>query len=202
MALDSRDWKSVRRWRRLRRAGLLEGRLSLTNEQRRSARDAILTVLQGLLSERAADVTGLYWPFRAEIDVRHAGAAASTETALPVVVERNNPLEFWRWRPGDPVRPGVWDIPVPESRSVVRPTLLLVPLLGFDDAGYRLGYGGGYYDRTLAGMSPRPFTIGIGFESGRLPTIYPQSHDIPMDVIVTEEGVCRRRNRGGGTKDG
>ena len=75
--------------------------------------------------------------------------------------------------------------------ALLGPTILIVPLLGFDDAGFRLGYGGGYYDRTLAAMQPRPFTVGVGYELGRLPTIYPQPHDIPMDVIVTEAGMTR-----------
>jgi 5-formyltetrahydrofolate cyclo-ligase len=68
-----------------------------------------------------------------------------------------------------------------------------VPLLGFDAAGYRLGQGGGYYDRTLANLPQRPLTIGIGYEFGRLETIHPQPHDIPMDAIVTERGVERAR---------
>ena len=89
---------------------------------------------------------------------------------------------------------GVWNIPVPGERTLVQPNLLLVPLVGFDAAGYRLGYGGGYYDRTLAAMSPRPLTIGVGFAMGRLNSIYPQPHDIPMDAIVTEDAFlwCRR----------
>jgi 5-formyltetrahydrofolate cyclo-ligase len=90
---------------------------------------------------------------------------------------------------------GVWDIPVPSNRNPVQPTVLLVPLLGFDTAGYRLGHGGGYYDRTLATVAQKPLTIGIGYELGRLQTIYPQPHDIPMDAIVTESGVVRFRRR-------
>jgi 5,10-methenyltetrahydrofolate synthetase len=73
---------------------------------------------------------------------------------------------------------------------------LIVPLLGFDAAGYRLGYGGGYYDRTLATLTPRPLTVGVGYELGRLETIHPQAHDIPLDAIVTEAGTIRHRHRG------
>jgi 5-formyltetrahydrofolate cyclo-ligase len=80
---------------------------------------------------------------------------------------------------------GIWNIPIPRERNSVRPTALLVPLVGFDAAGYRLGYGGGYYDRPLATLVPKPLTIGVGYELGRLETIYPQPHDIPMDAIVT-----------------
>jgi hypothetical protein len=107
------------------------------------------------------------------------------------VVAKGQPLEFWAWHPSAPLRRGVWDIPIPVERLVVRPTALLVPLVGFDDAGYRLGYGGGYYDRTLAVMRPRPLTIGIGYELGRLATIHPQPHDIQLDAIVTEAGLAR-----------
>jgi 5-formyltetrahydrofolate cyclo-ligase len=77
----------------------------------------------------------------------------------------------------------------------IRPAALLVPLLGFDAADYRLGHGGGYYDRALATLTQRPLTIGIGYEFGRLETIYPQPHDLPMDAIVTESGITRFRNR-------
>jgi 5-formyltetrahydrofolate cyclo-ligase len=85
---------------------------------------------------------------------------------------------------------GIWAIPIPADRLPVQPTVLLVPLLGFDERGYRLGYGGGYFDRTLAVARPRPLTIGVGYELGRLPTIYPQPHDIPMDAIVTDAGFA------------
>jgi 5-formyltetrahydrofolate cyclo-ligase len=143
---------------------------------------------------------GFYWPFQGEIDVRHLVRnflALGAEAALPVVVEARQPLEFWSWRPRIKLTRGVWNIPVPSDRSPVQPTVLLVPLLGFDAAGYRLGYGGGYYDRTLATLAQKPLTIGIGYEVGRLQTIYPQPHDRPMDAIVTESGVVRFRHRDG-----
>ena len=69
----------------------------------------------------------------------------------------------------------------------------LAPLVGFDSCGYRLGYGGGYYDRTLAAATPKPLAIGVGFELSRLDTIHPQPHDVPMDFIVTEELVIDRQ---------
>ena len=85
---------------------------------------------------------------------------------------------------------GDWNIPVPPSDApAVTPDIVLAPLVGWDGAGYRLGYGGGYFDRTLASLSSRPFAIGIGFQSARLPTIHPQPHDIALDVILTEAGV-------------
>ena len=108
---------------------------------------------------------------------------------LPVVVQDAAPVEFWRWRQGVALKRGHWNIPVPPERDVVTPDVLVVPLVGFDSGRYRLGYGGGFYDRTLAAATPRPHTIGIAFTDAELPTIYPQPHDIPMDVIATDQFV-------------
>ena len=186
------NWTFVNEWRRLKRAELLAQRLGMPRAERTRRDKAIAAfALEQLASFKAASI-GFYWPFRGEPDLRRlvrslldGGAAAS----LPVVIDKGRPLEFWSWRTGDRLRPGVWDIPVPARRKVARPEVLLVPLLGFDDAGYRLGNGGGYYDRTLAAMTPRPFTIGVGYELGRMKSIRPQPHDIPMDGIVTEAGA-------------
>jgi len=112
-----------------------------------------------------------------------------------VVVERSAPVEFWRWQPGAAMTKGIWDIPIPKERAVVMPDAVLVPLVGFDPCGFRLGYGGGYFDRTLAAARPRPYTIGLGYEDSVLPTIFPQPHDIPMDLIVTDRGIHRLASR-------
>lgn len=139
---------------------------------------------------------GFYWPIRGEPDLRPFIASLLERgftCALPVVVEKNAPVEFHRYAAGTKLtRQSVWGIPIPAARDPVRPDVLLVPLVGWDPACYRLGYGGGYYDRTLASLSPRPFAIGVGYELGRLETIHPQPHDIPMDVIVTEERLIER----------
>jgi 5-formyltetrahydrofolate cyclo-ligase len=137
---------------------------------------------------------GIYWPVRGEIDVRDLALKhlrRGGRIGLPVVVQPGAPVEFWNWTEGAPMRPGVWNIPVPAERVVVSPELLLVPLVGFDGAGYRLGYGGGYYDRTLAACAPRPRCIGLGAEAANLASIYPQPHDIPMHDIVTETRAQR-----------
>jgi 5,10-methenyltetrahydrofolate synthetase len=81
---------------------------------------------------------------------------------------------------------GLWNIPCPARRHVVTPDLMLAPLVGFDWANYRLGYGGGYFDRTLAAFSRRPTVVGVGYEFGALETIHPQPHDIPMDMVLTD----------------
>jgi 5-formyltetrahydrofolate cyclo-ligase len=138
---------------------------------------------------------GVYWPFRAEFDPRGIiewAVAAGRVVALPVVVDRKGPLEYRAWKPGEPLVDGVWNIPVPEKRDRVVPAAVLAPLVGFDKACYRLGYGGGYFDRTLAALTPRPLPIGVGFAMQEIDTIHPQDFDIPMDAIVTEAFTRRR----------
>jgi len=188
------DPRAVGAWRTARRTELLQQREALPAKLRDAVAPLIVALIRSHLAELCGRCLGLYWPFRAEIDVRaiaESGRHPQMKFALPVVAVKNAPLEFHRWRPGDPVTRGVWNIPIPAAAEVVRPDVLLVPLLGYDGAGYRLGYGGGYYDRTLAALQPRPYAIGIGLAAARLPTIRPQAHDIPMNVIITEDGINR-----------
>jgi 5-formyltetrahydrofolate cyclo-ligase len=198
------DWNDIRRWRRAMRAELLKRRLAVP----RAEKPRIRSLVGGLIAEHFPELCqaciGFYWPIKAEIDLRHLVGeriALGAEASLPAVIEKQQPVEFRAWRPRMKMARGFWNIPVPPQRDVVRPTALLVPLVGFDESGFRLGYGGGYYDRTLAAMTPRPLTIGIGYEFGRLETIYPQPHDIPLDAIVTEAGCLRFRDRGEPLKD-
>jgi 5-formyltetrahydrofolate cyclo-ligase len=118
-------------------------------------------------------------------------AEAGMTLAMPVVVRKSAPLEFWRWEPGMAMQPGFWNIPIPATQRVVIPDAVLAPLVGFDAALFRLGYGGGYFDRTLAAARPRPLAIGLGYSATQLPTIYPQPYDIGMNLIVTDAGVLR-----------
>jgi 5-formyltetrahydrofolate cyclo-ligase len=150
--------------------------------------------LRRLLAKRPGTL-GVYWPFRAEFDPRPLidwALAQGRGVALPVVVDKKGPLEYRAWRPGEALIDGVWNIPVPEKREIVPPAIVLAPLVGFDRACYRLGYGGGYFDRTLASLMPRPLAIGVGFEVQAIETIYPQPFDMAMDLIVTEMGTRRR----------
>lgn len=181
--------ESTQAWRKAERARLLAERQAIPGAQRQRVTPLILNSIETHVRELAGASVGIYWPFRGEIDIRllasrHAGS--DTTFALPVVVEYGAPLEFHRWRPGDRLIPGVWNIPLPAVRHRVTPELLLVPLLGYDAAGYRLGYGGGFYDRTLAALHPRPRTVGIGYACAAMETIGPHAYDIPMDAIITE----------------
>ena len=125
--------------------------------------------------------------------LRKRGARA----LLPVVIGSGQPLIFRHWKPGDVLAKGVYDIPYPANGDAVVPDVALVPMNGFDAGGYRLGYGGGFFDRTLAsfrsGGQTRPLAIGVAYELARMATIHPQPHDIPMDYVVTERGVYERR---------
>ena len=137
-------------------------------------------------------VVGFCWPYQAEFDARPFAAwlrARGVQTALPVVLAKGQPLEFRAWWPGVAMEPGVYDIPVPVDTDVLVPDVLLVPPVGIGPTGDRLGYGGGFFDRTLAAIAPPPITIATAFEISRVPTTHPQSHDILMDLVVTEAGV-------------
>ena len=193
------DWNEIRKWRSSMRAELLSQRRAVPRGEKPRVKSVVHDLIAEQFPELRRSRIGFYWPFKGEIDLRHLVRdflALGAEAALPVVVEKKQPLEFWAWRPCMKLGRGIWNIPVPAEPNQVRPTVLLVPLLGFDAAGYRLGYGGGYYDRTLATMNPKPLTIGVGYEFGRLKTIYPQPHDISLDAIVTEAGCARFRRCG------
>jgi 5-formyltetrahydrofolate cyclo-ligase len=183
------DWNEVRAWRKQTREDLIQRRAALSPDERRTLSERACARLDSAVDLRAFRALGFCWPIRGEFDVRDLAKgllASGLVIALPVVVGKSEPLEFWRWTPGMPMQTGIWSIPIPKTREVVVPDVLIAPLVGFDGAGYRLGYGGGYFDRTLAASSPRPFAIGLGYEESRLESIHPQAHDIPMDLIVTE----------------
>lgn len=197
LAVDPEQARDVARWRRAERARLCAERQALGAATRRAAGEALAEHLRELLDARfdgaPESVLSAYWPIRGEPNLRGLMAelhAARLSVALPVVETRFAPLLFRRWTPEAALVRGDWNIPVPppEADTLV-PDIALAPLVGWDGEGYRLGNGGGYFDRTLAALAPPPLTIGIGYHSARLTTIYPQPHDVPLDIIVTEAGV-------------
>ena len=118
-----------------------------------------------------------------------AGPLASPrKIGLPVVDKVHKTLQFHAWWPGCPMEEDAFDIPKPKDTEIIMPTLLLVPCLGFGPQGYRLGYGGGFYDRTLAAISPKPFTVGLGFANGYVSSFTAEAHDVPLDAILTDHG--------------
>ncbi|KVE33307.1 5-formyltetrahydrofolate cyclo-ligase [Burkholderia sp. TSV86] len=141
---------------------------------------------------------GFYWPLPGEFDARGTIAAwladdARRQAALPVIETPRAPLAFHIWTPDAPMREGRHRIPEPASGAPIVPDLLLIPCVGFDDACFRLGYGGGYYDRTLAAWpgGRRPMTIGIAYDACGVPELPRDAHDLPLDWIVTETRTCR-----------
>jgi len=182
----------LKAWRRGERQRLLTLRTRAPAAERRLWGQKIEARLRSLLDKRKNFILGVYWPFQAEFDPRRLIdwlVATGSAVALPAAVDKKGPLEYRAWRPGEELVDGVWGIPVPKARETVLPQAVLAPLVGFDRRCYRLGYGGGYFDRTLAALSPRPLAIGVGFEMARIETIYPQAFDIPMDIVVTETEI-------------
>lgn len=171
------------------RRALIGRRMSLDGALRAELSERARRRLLETIDLRRFATLGVYWPVRGEIDVRDLAAGhlkSGGRVALPVVVTKSAPVEFWSWRPEMPMTRGVWNIPIPGQREVLSPDALIVPLVGFDPQRFRLGYGGGYYDRTIAAAARRPYCVGLGYQEARLETIFPQPHDIPMDVIVTD----------------
>jgi 5-formyltetrahydrofolate cyclo-ligase len=191
-ATDLQQRADVMRWRKAERGRLIAERLAIGAEERRGHAGRIAAGLDEALGDLAGRVVSAYWPFRGEPDLRPWMGRVSERggvCALPVVIERHAPLVFRAWRQGDRLHPGVWNIPVPSDGPEVMPDIVIAPLVGFDDTCYRLGYGGGFFDRTLAALPRRPRIVGVGYAQAAIRTIYPQPHDVPMDVVVTERGI-------------
>ncbi len=198
--VDPDQARDVARWRRAERVRLAGLRKQLGQAGRARVSARIGQLLERELAERGVGqgtVLSGYWPIKGEPDLRPLLTrlhAKGLTLALPVVEERAAPLIFRRWTPGAKMLRGAWNIPVPPPEAeMLTPGIALVPCLGWTGDCFRLGWGGGYFDRTLAVIAQRPFTIGIALSAARLSTIYPQPHDIPLDLILTEDGVAAAR---------
>src|SRR5258708_19769120 len=159
------DWKEVQAWRRAERARLIGARMAVPLSERREWSGAIALHLSGLVTERAPDTIGFYWPFKAEFDARPLIARlldAGMRAALPVVVAAKSPMEFRLWTPEAAMDIGVYDIPFPREGKVVIPDLVLPPLVGFATAKYRLAYGAHYFAPTLPLLNPPPLPTPPG----------------------------------------
>jgi 5-formyltetrahydrofolate cyclo-ligase len=185
----------LRTWRKAERERLIAERERLDPATLERLRGRIDAHLERSFPGLAAAKVAFCWPVRGEYDarpltrtLRERGAV----TALPVVVGPGQPLAFREWHPGVMLASGPLGIPYPVDSEPVFPTVALLPMNGWDEAGHRLGYGAGFFDRTLASMSKPPAAIGIGYELARMRTIRPQAWDIPMGWVVTERGVYRR----------
>jgi 5-formyltetrahydrofolate cyclo-ligase len=183
-------------WRKNLRRELLARRCAVPADRLHAWRLAMDRHLQFGFPGLAKGVVAFCWPIQNEYDARHLirrlrerGATA----ALPVVLAPNTPLIFREWHPGVDMAVGKLDIPYPKAGAELAPNTVLLPMNGFDREGYRLGYGGGFFDRTLESLrDSKPLVIGVSFELGAIATIRPQPWDIPMDYVVTERGVYQR----------
>jgi 5,10-methenyltetrahydrofolate synthetase len=182
-------------WRKALRTRLIAERAALPAATLERFRHAIDTHLERGFPQLARGVVAFCWPYRGEYDARFVARRLRDRgaiTALPVVVAPRTPLVFREWHPGVELARGVLGIPYPAAGAELAPDVALVPIVAFDDGGFRLGYGGGFFDRTLAAAAKKPVAIGIGYEAAHVDTIHPQPHDLPMDWVVTERGIYRR----------
>jgi 5-formyltetrahydrofolate cyclo-ligase len=180
------------------RQDLLNARLNMVDRQERV--DALQRVMRIWLFGRPELVIGAYWSIKGEFDPLPAlhrwkedgeltGESQLRRIGLPVVDKVNKTLTFHAWYPGCPMEEDAYGIPKPKDTEVIVPTLLFVPCVGYSAGGYRLGYGGGFYDRTLASLQPKPFTVGMGFTQGYVDDFEPEPHDVPLDAILNDNGV-------------
>jgi 5-formyltetrahydrofolate cyclo-ligase len=184
--------------KKLLRKQLIEQRLNMTDRLHRA--DLLQRVMRIWLVGRPDSIIGAYWPIKGEFDPLPAlhrwkedgellDEPQMRRIALPVVDKVHQTLKFHAWFPGCPMQEDAFGIPKPKETEIVVPTLLFVPCVGYGMGGNRLGYGGGFYDRTLAQLQPRPYTVGLGFAAGLLPNLEAEPHDIALDAILNELGV-------------
>lgn len=184
----------LKAWRKAERARLVSARERVDAATLAEWRARIDAHLEKAFPDLARGVLALCWPIRGEYDARYLARRQRERgavTALPVVVAPRTPLIFREWHPGVELAEGAMQIPYPVGSREVVPDTVLLPMNGWDARGYRLGYGAGFFDRTLASIKVRPRVIGVTYELARMDTIHPQSWDIPADFVVTERGVYR-----------
>ena len=152
-------------------------------------------VLRVWLVGRKEQRIGAYWPIKGEFDAlpalfRWTEADPARCIGLPVIDKDSKQLRFHTWYPGCPMEEDAYGIPKPKDTPQFEPELLLVPCVGYGPRGLRLGYGGGFYDRTLAQLQPRPVTVGLAYAHGFIPWLQPEPHDVPLHAVLNEDGVA------------
>jgi len=171
---------------------LIHDRLNLPH--RLALAEQLQEVLRVWLVSRPETTIGAYWPIKGEFDplpalYRWSESDPERRIGLPVVDKAHGTLRFQVWFPGCPMEDDAYGIPKPKDTEVFQPQLLVVPCVGFGPCGLRLGYGGGFMDRTLASLVPRPATVGVGYAHAFVPLLKAEPHDMPLQAMITEEGV-------------
>jgi 5,10-methenyltetrahydrofolate synthetase len=187
--VPSRDKKVLRRQ-------LQAERLAMVDRHQRSMQ--LQEILRVWLVSRLETAIGAYWPIKGEFDAlpalyRWSEAEPGRRIGLPVADRTTRQLRFHIWYPGCPMEEDAYAIPKPKGTEAFEPSLLIVPCVGFGPNGLRLGYGGGFYDRTLAQLRPRPATVGLAYANTFVPWLEPEPHDVPLEAIITDEGVVWER---------
>ena len=182
--------------RMAQRQKLLAARQALPDRLERAV--ALQSALRVWLVSRAERRIGAYWPIKGEFDplpalYRWAESDETRRIGLPVVDREAGSLRFHVWYPGCPTELDAYDIPKPKGTEVFEPQLLLLPCVGYGPAGVRLGYGGGFYDRTVMSLQPRPLTVGLCYSNGFLPMLRQDANDVPLDALITDDGVVWQR---------
>ena len=181
------------------RTKLIAARLALTDRLERAVQ--LQSALRVWLVGRRENTIGAYWPIKGEFDplpalyrwTEGAPDGVTRRIGLPVADRQTGQLRFHVWYPGCPMEHDAYDIPKPKDTEEFAPEILVVPCLGFGPGGVRLGYGGGFFERTLASVTPRPVTVGVSFTHGFLPLLRSSPQDWPLDAMLTEDGVMWER---------
>jgi 5-formyltetrahydrofolate cyclo-ligase len=182
--------------KRTLRSAMLAWRAALAEDERRAAAEGLLATLRREMPFETPSVVSGFWPIKDEIDIRPLMIELfnrGCQLALPVVQGRGKPLLFRAWRPGDPLEAGVFGTLQPSvRRETLEPDSLIVPLLACDEEGWRLGYGGGFYDRTLGGLRARRkvTAIGVGFNAQVVPEVPHGVDDQRLDWLLTDKRAC------------
>ena len=177
------------------RKRLIAARLALPDRLERAV--ALQSVLRVWLVGRTEKTIGAYWPIKGEFDplpalyrwTEGAPEDVTRRIGLPVKDRASGSLRFHVWYPGCPMELDAYDIPKPKDTEEFVPELLVVPCLGFGPGGVRLGYGGGFFDRTLQSIRPRPVTVGVSYSHGFQPLLFQTEQDFVLDAMLTEDGV-------------